>query len=125
MKELAERLMALRQELVNTNWFITLDIGRHDAEIRVHMREEEFTAIFDDFDIADRKCDTFPTERYVVINGVRFFSLSENPATFCEHCGEWITDHNRGEFDTVCYYCQERNVDDRGMDDNKYLTGVE
>lgn len=115
MKELAERLMALRQELVNANWFITLNIGWHDAEIHVHMREEEFTAIFDDFDIADRNCDTYPTEISVVIDGVKFFALSEHPATFCEYCGAWITDDNRGTAGR-CKSCGERGYD-REMDD--------
>ena len=110
MNKLAEQLTALADELKSSNWFLALNIERRSEEIRVHMWEKEFTSIFDDFDFKDRNCDTYPTEISVVIDGVKFFALSEHPATFCEYCGAWITDDNRGTAGR-CKSCGERGYD--------------
>ena len=117
MIKLAEKINSLFDELKAMPGFIRFDGGKYDA-IRVHMQEETFTSIFDDFDFKDRNCDTYPTEISVVIDGVKFFALSEHPATFCEYCGAWITDDNRGTAGR-CKSCGERGYD-RDMDDSRF-----
>ena len=122
MNKLAEQLTALADELKSSNWFITLNIERHSDVIRVHMREEGFTNIFNDFDFKDLDHKDFPTEIYKDIDGVHFFALSKEPAIFCEGCGTWLTKDKQSSWIGFCQACDTKaDRDDRDMDDNKFF----